>query len=164
MNPWVVLLALALVAALYVVLPVGATTFAHFRRPWRLRCPRTGREAQIRLDATGAAVAEVLGREARSIERCSSVLGMRLSLRARAPKMSISESECLLVAARVAMAPHPLILPNPLRSCSSGISHVKATTSRRGSLTSWVSEARASAFKPRVRLRSSHCTLLHRAF
>ena len=71
MNPWVVLLALALVAALYVVLPVGATTFAHFRRPWRLRCPRTGREAQIKLDATGAAVAEVLGREARSIERCS---------------------------------------------------------------------------------------------
>jgi nucleotide-binding universal stress UspA family protein len=71
MNPWIVLLALALIATLYVVLPIGAATFARARRPWRLRCPRTGREAQIKLDATGAAVAEVLGREARSIERCS---------------------------------------------------------------------------------------------
>lgn len=70
MNPWIVLLGLVLVALVYVVAPVGAAAFCKYRRPWRLRCPRAGQEAQIRVDATKAAVAAVLGRGA-GIERCS---------------------------------------------------------------------------------------------
>lgn len=71
MNPWVVLLALVVIAAVFVVAPVGAAAFAYYRRPWRLTCPRTGAEAQIKVDATRAAVAAVLGRGSPGIVRCS---------------------------------------------------------------------------------------------
>lgn len=71
MNPWVVLLALVVLAVVFVVVPVGVATFAHWRRPLRLTCPRAGTEAQIRVTATRAAVAAVLGRGAPGIERCS---------------------------------------------------------------------------------------------
>ena len=39
MNPWVVLLALVVLALVFVAAPVGAATFTHWRRPWRLTCP-----------------------------------------------------------------------------------------------------------------------------
>jgi nucleotide-binding universal stress UspA family protein len=71
MNPWAILLALVVLAVVFVVAPVGVTTFAHWRRPWRLTCPRAGTEAQIKVAATRAAVAAVLGRRAPGIERCS---------------------------------------------------------------------------------------------
>ena len=71
MNPWAVLLALVVLALVFVVAPVGAATFAHWRRPWRLTCPRAGTEAQIKVATTRAAVAEVLGRGTPGIERCS---------------------------------------------------------------------------------------------
>ncbi len=71
MNPWIVLLALVLVALVYVVAPVGAAALASYRRPWRLKCPRAGSEAQIKINALRAAVTEVLGRGVPCIERCS---------------------------------------------------------------------------------------------
>lgn len=71
MNPWVILLALVVLALVFVVAPVGVATFAYWRRPLRLTCPRAGTEAQIRVAATRAAVAAVLGRDAPGIERCS---------------------------------------------------------------------------------------------
>lgn len=71
MNPWLILLGLVLVALVYVAVPVGAAALAHYRRPWRLKCPRAGTEAQIKVNALRAAVTEVLGRGGRSIERCS---------------------------------------------------------------------------------------------
>src|SRR5205814_5237051 len=71
MNPWVILLAVVVLAVVFVVVPVGAVTFAHWRRPVRLTCPRAGTEAQIKVAETRAAVAEVLGRRAPGIERCS---------------------------------------------------------------------------------------------
>jgi len=71
MNPWIVLLALALVALVFVAVPIGAATLAHYRRPWRLKCPRAGTEAQIKVNALQAALTEVFGRGGRSIERCS---------------------------------------------------------------------------------------------
>lgn len=71
MNPWIVLLGLVLVALVYVVAPVGAAALANYRRPWRLKCPRAGTEAQIKINALWAAVTEVLGRGTPSIERCS---------------------------------------------------------------------------------------------
>jgi nucleotide-binding universal stress UspA family protein len=71
MDPWIVLPALVVLAVVFVMAPVGALTFAHWRRPWRLTCPRTGTEAQIQVAATRAAVAAVLGRGEPSIARCS---------------------------------------------------------------------------------------------
>lgn len=71
MNPWLILLGLVLVALVYVVAPVGAAALANYRRPWRLKCPRAGTEAQIKINALWAAVTEVLGRGTPSIERCS---------------------------------------------------------------------------------------------
>ncbi len=70
MTPWIVLLGLALVATVFVLAPVGLAAFWHWRRPWRLTCPRAGTLAQIRVGATRAAVASVLGRRV-SIDRCS---------------------------------------------------------------------------------------------
>ena len=71
MNPWIILLGLVLVALVYVVAPVGAAALANYRRPWRLKCPRAGTEAQIKVNALRAAVTEVLGRGVPCIERCS---------------------------------------------------------------------------------------------
>ena len=55
MNPWMVLLALVAVALVFVLLPVGATAFAAWRRPVRLTCPRAGKEAQVRVPPLRAA-------------------------------------------------------------------------------------------------------------
>lgn len=71
MDPWVVLPVLVAFAVVFVVAPVGAAAFAHWRRPFRLTCPRAGTEAQIRVAAARAAVAAVLGRGISSVERCS---------------------------------------------------------------------------------------------
>ncbi len=71
MNPWLILLGLVLVALVYVAVPVGTATLANYRRPWRLKCPRAGTEAQIKINALWAAVTEVLGRGRPTIERCS---------------------------------------------------------------------------------------------
>jgi nucleotide-binding universal stress UspA family protein len=70
MNPWLVLLGITLVAAA-VALMVGAAAFAQFRRPWRLRCPRDGAEAQVQVDALGAARAEMTGHGRPFVLRCS---------------------------------------------------------------------------------------------
>ena len=80
MDPWVVLLAIAVVTVVFVLAPVGFVAFVHWRRPLRLTCPRAGREAQIRVAAIRAGVAAVLGHDAPGIERCSlwpSVRGCR---------------------------------------------------------------------------------------
>lgn len=76
MNPRIVLLGLAVVAVVFVLAPVGLATFWHWRRPWRLTCPREHRLAQIKVSATRAAVASALGRRV-SIERCSLWPGVR---------------------------------------------------------------------------------------
>lgn len=70
MNPWIVLLGLVVVALVFVVVPVGASAFAAWRRPIRLTCPRTGTEAQVSVPALAAAVASLFGRDA-GVERCS---------------------------------------------------------------------------------------------
>lgn len=71
MDPWIVLPAIAALALVFVVAPVGAATFTHWRRPFRLTCPRTKTEAQIRVSAASAARAAVLGRDTPQLARCS---------------------------------------------------------------------------------------------
>jgi nucleotide-binding universal stress UspA family protein len=84
MNPWIVLVGLIVLSGLYVGGPIAAATFAQWRRPWRLTCPRVGAVAQIRVAATRAAVAELFGRRVQ-IERCS-----------RWPAMIGCRQECLV--------------------------------------------------------------------
>ncbi len=71
MNPWLVLFTLILLAALYVVTPVVAAAWSHYRRHRRLRCPVEGVEARVRIDAGRAAIGEAIGRPALQVERCS---------------------------------------------------------------------------------------------
>lgn len=70
MNPLLILLGLAVIAFLFVLLPVASAAFWRWRRPWRLTCPRTESVAQIRVAASRAAVAEAFGHRA-AVERCS---------------------------------------------------------------------------------------------
>src|SRR5215470_4447965 len=77
MNPWIVLGIVATLVLLHVLAAVAVAW--KWRRPWRLTCPRSGVVAQIRVGATRAAVAEVLGRRV-EIDRCSqwpALLGCR---------------------------------------------------------------------------------------
>ena len=90
MNPWMILTGIAVIAALFVVLPVAVTTFSHYRRPWRLRCPVEGAEAQVAIDAPRAAIGEVLGRPWRQIARCSLWPTVRLC---RQECLALGESE-----------------------------------------------------------------------
>jgi nucleotide-binding universal stress UspA family protein len=82
MNPWLILFGIVVLAALYVVLPVAATTFSHYRRAWRLRCPSEGASAQVRIDASRAAIGEALGRPALEVARCSLWPKLRLCTQA----------------------------------------------------------------------------------
>ena len=90
MNPWVILIGIAAIAALFVVLPVAATTFSHYRRAWRIRCPADGADAQIAIDAPRAAIGEALGRPWREVARCSRWPTLRLC---RQECLSLPESE-----------------------------------------------------------------------
>jgi nucleotide-binding universal stress UspA family protein len=75
MNATIVLL--ALVALMLVV--AGAVALAagsRWRRPWRVTCPAAGTIAQIQASPTGAAVAELFGRQV-ELERCSLWPGRR---------------------------------------------------------------------------------------
>jgi nucleotide-binding universal stress UspA family protein len=69
MNPGLVLGVIVLVAAALALL-MAAVTFFAVRRPWRLRCPRDGREAQIQVDAAAAVRTELFGGSA-GVARCS---------------------------------------------------------------------------------------------
>jgi nucleotide-binding universal stress UspA family protein len=71
MNAWIVLFLIAALAALFVLIPVGAATFAHYRTARRRRCPVTGTEATVEVDATAAALAEVAGGSAVTVQGCS---------------------------------------------------------------------------------------------
>ena len=70
MNAWLVLLLIAVLCSA-VALVVGASMFLSVCRPWRVRCPRDGVEAQVQVDALEAARAEIAGRDRPSVTRCS---------------------------------------------------------------------------------------------
>jgi nucleotide-binding universal stress UspA family protein len=89
MNPWLVLLALMALAAVFVVMPVARATFSHWRRAWLVRCPREGAEARITVDARRAALAEVLGQKGPDVVRCTLWRTM--------PRLRPCGQECLAV-------------------------------------------------------------------
>lgn len=59
-------------AVVYVLVPVFLQTFRRFRSPKRLPCPVTGGRAAVRIDASRAALADVLaGRPRLRVGNCS---------------------------------------------------------------------------------------------
>lgn len=71
-NPWTLIATLLGLAALYVLLPVGLDTFRRFRKKRVVSCPETGRDAEVGVDAFGAALGSTVGRRRPpSIRECS---------------------------------------------------------------------------------------------
>ena len=70
MNPWTVLPWLAFVAIVFVLLPVSAAVYTLFRETWQVPCPLEHADAEISVDALGAARAEIVGR-APTVASCS---------------------------------------------------------------------------------------------
>lgn len=70
MNPGIVL---ASVAALTIIVMLVVTwgTFDYFRRPRRLRCPETGTDADVTVDARHAALTSAFVRPRLRVVRCS---------------------------------------------------------------------------------------------
>ncbi len=69
--PWIVIPAIIAVAVCYVLLPVVADTFRRFRTRKSLRCPVTGEEAQVGIDAGRAALTSAFGRALLRVKNCS---------------------------------------------------------------------------------------------
>jgi hypothetical protein len=69
--PWIVVAAIIAVAVCYVLLPVVADTFRRFRTKKSLRCPETGTEAEVGIDAGRAALTSAFGRALLRVKNCS---------------------------------------------------------------------------------------------
>jgi nucleotide-binding universal stress UspA family protein len=54
-----------------IVIAVAAAAWSAVRRPWRLSCPRDGRDARVQVERGAAVRAEVMGGGERRIARCS---------------------------------------------------------------------------------------------
>lgn len=70
-GPWILLLAILGTAIFYVLVPIGAEVFARYRNPRIVRCPETGRTAEIRIDARHAATTAVPGPPEVRVVECS---------------------------------------------------------------------------------------------
>jgi hypothetical protein len=69
--PWIVLGALLALGLLYVLVPLVADTYRRFRSRRMLRCPETGTQAEVGIDASRAALTSALGRPQLRAEDCS---------------------------------------------------------------------------------------------
>lgn len=70
-HPWVVMIAVLAVAALYVLMPLVADTFRRYRNSRLLRCPETGGKAEVGIDASRAAFTSAFGRPLLRVKMCS---------------------------------------------------------------------------------------------
>ena len=70
-HPWIVVAAVIAIAVLYVVLPVVAGAYRRFRRSRALRCPETGTQAEVGIDASRFALTSAIGRPLLSVKNCS---------------------------------------------------------------------------------------------
>ena len=70
-NPWIVLIAVLAVALLYVLMPLMADTYRRLRKSRALRCPETGGQVRVDIDASRAAVTSAFGRPLLRVRRCS---------------------------------------------------------------------------------------------
>jgi hypothetical protein len=70
-TPWILLIALASLAAVYVLFPVAFTTFLSYRDRRVLYCPETGKKANINIDAHHAALGSLFGRTKLRVRDCT---------------------------------------------------------------------------------------------
>jgi hypothetical protein len=70
-TAWILLLAIAGTAMLYVLLPIVLEVFASHRKPRIVRCPETGEAAEIQVDARHAAATAVPGPADLRVAGCS---------------------------------------------------------------------------------------------
>ncbi len=70
-HPWIVVTAVLVIALLYVLVPVVADFYRRYRGSRVLRCPETGREAQVGIDASHVALTSAFGKPHLRVENCS---------------------------------------------------------------------------------------------
>lgn len=71
MNPWIVLTATIALGVIYVALPVALGAFFRYHRRKYLRCPVTGDEAWVLIDAHRAGASAAFGRPSLRSKSCS---------------------------------------------------------------------------------------------
>ena len=71
MDTLVALGAIAAIGVTYVMLPVGLTVFAEFRKPNEVICPENGQPAHVAVDATYAAMTSAVGLSKLRLDGCS---------------------------------------------------------------------------------------------
>jgi hypothetical protein len=71
MDTLVTLSAIAAIGVTYVLLPVGLSAFAEFRKPKEVICPENGQPARVAVDATYAAMTSVVGMNELRLYGCS---------------------------------------------------------------------------------------------
>jgi len=71
MNPWIVLPAIIALSIIYVMLPMGLSTFFHYRRKKLVRCPLAGESVQLQIDARRAGFSAALGHPSLRVTSCS---------------------------------------------------------------------------------------------
>lgn len=70
-GPWLVLAAIVGISVVYVLLPVFFSVFAQFRAKRQLRCPETGMDVEVGVDATRAGLTGVFGRPRLRVKSCA---------------------------------------------------------------------------------------------
>jgi hypothetical protein len=71
MDLWIVVPSLALIAVVFVVLPVAAGVCSYYRRAKIVACPEACRDAVIEVHAIRAAVGAIFDRRSVAITSCS---------------------------------------------------------------------------------------------
>ena len=70
-QPWILLIGIVALAALYVLLPVAWDAYRRFRGARAVRCPATAARADVELDAGRAALTALFRHPAPRVARCT---------------------------------------------------------------------------------------------
>lgn len=70
-TPWITVAAIVGLAMIYVLFPVAAHTFQHYRKKRVLPCPEETTLAEVNVDARHAAFSSTLGKPILRVRDCS---------------------------------------------------------------------------------------------
>jgi hypothetical protein len=71
MNLWVLLAAVVVIGALYIVGPIVFTAYRSYRKPLTVQCPAANAEARVKVDPVHAGVAAAFGSRSLRVTNCS---------------------------------------------------------------------------------------------